>query len=183
MGISGVFRACSAIAFCRFRRKVAFALPLATAKMLEESDRTSLEACSLGASSLAFCRFRCRWSTARISGRLAGAFARLFCRDVFFLVFSLPFSSLCRISDMFNTSQTEKSVPTWDELTNQNRFSLDCLKCVPTWDRFPQTMPHAHSRPRNDTAPQSHRGDRLKVSPCHSPVGSEFCQSHLALLP
>ena len=42
---------------------------------------------------------------------------------------------------------------------------------------------HAHSRPHNDTAPQSHRGDRSTVSPCHGPVGSEFCQSHLALLP
>lgn len=114
MGISGVFRACSTIAFCRFRRKAAFAFPLATAKALEALDKTStatcsdkLAACSLGASSLTFCLFLCRWSIARIGRCLAGAFAKLLCWGAFFSVFSLSFLSRCRKSDIVNTSVQE----------------------------------------------------------------------------
>lgn len=113
-GTSGAFFAWPANSFCRFRRKAVFALTFAAAKAWEASDRTSPAApsvkpaaCSLGASSLGFCRFLCRWRSARIGRCFAGAFATPFCQGAFFLVFSLSCSSRCRISGIINTSQKE----------------------------------------------------------------------------
>lgn len=113
-GASGAFFAWFANAFCRFRRKAVFALTFAAAKAREASDRTSPAApsvkptaCSFGASSLGFCRFLCRWRSARIERCFAGVFAMPFCRGAFSLVFSLSFSSRCRISGIVNTSQRE----------------------------------------------------------------------------
>lgn len=128
-GASGAFFAWSANSFCRFRRKAAFALTFAAAKTLEASDRISPAmpsvksvACSLGASSLNLCRFLCRWRSARIGRCFAGVFAMPFCRGAFSLVFSLSFSSRCRISDIVNTSRSEKSVPIWDKLSSTNHL-------------------------------------------------------------
>ena len=113
-GASGVFFAWPANSFCRFCRKAVFALTFAAVKAWEASDRTSpaapsvkSAACSLGASSLGFCRFLCRWRSARIGRCFAGAFAMPFRRGAFSLVFNLSFSSRCRISSIVNTSQME----------------------------------------------------------------------------